>query len=243
MAYDSGETLNSDPVMSIYKAFANSSGLNILTRLEICERAKIAQNISFCALDFAAKIIIFPVEIGVQTFPIGWQQNVCQELFKVARCTVGVLGDRDYQGSLPRGSLSTYYLPLYSPRVLLVYCNTLDDPESLSIFKAMVCKNETVTFEMLVLNIAGEESSTSEFLGNIEDDIKLTFLTTDSEKWSDRIIRTLEEYGSEDLVILGYSTLTSNVKFRDYIYGECKSSFLLVHGSSACNNRPKFLSG
>jgi Sodium/hydrogen exchanger family len=96
MAVQLGETIRADPVMNVFRTFTQLGRLNTITHLEIVDHQKFAENISVACDDFRASMVIYPVQIGAQTYPKGWSANVCEELYVKCKCPVAIFGERGF---------------------------------------------------------------------------------------------------------------------------------------------------
>lgn len=150
MVTDSGETLNSDPVMNVFRTFSQLGRQPIQTRLEISDHSQFATNICQASTDFRVNFVVFPVEIGAQTYPVGWAGTVASMLYARSKCTVGIFGDRGF-GVSSSVSITSLMEPIpgNNQKVAVLYAGDNDDDlEVLSVLKSMVEK-DGLLFEIL----------------------------------------------------------------------------------------------
>jgi hypothetical protein len=105
MATNPDETVQSDPVMNIFRTFALLEKQSINTRLEVCDHSQYAFHILQAAIDFGCNFVIFPINIGAQTYPNGWNSAVIDILYAKANFTVGILCDRGYGTVIPKSRI------------------------------------------------------------------------------------------------------------------------------------------
>jgi hypothetical protein len=96
MASDPGNTVQSDPVIGVFKTFAQLENQSIKTRLEICNHNQYASNIARAAFDYGCDLVIFPIDIGAQTYPNGWNSTLIEVLSVESNSTIGILCDRGF---------------------------------------------------------------------------------------------------------------------------------------------------
>lgn len=230
MAADSGETLHADPVMNVFRTFAQLGRQNVTTRLEICDHQKFGRNISNIASEHHCNLIVFPVELGAQTYPQGWSAQVCSMLYIKAKCTVAIFGDRGFGVSSSTSIMDMHNpIPGNNQKIFMPFFGTSDETDALLILSSMTNKDgvSVEIFSMVEFNDAltifqGQTASNPNVIINKSEDTSLPCL-----------ISRIKELSDKDLVVLGYATYSilkeGEESLKGFIDMQCTSSFMLVH--------------
>jgi hypothetical protein len=242
MAADSGETLHADPVMNVFRTFSQLGRQTITTSLEICDHPKFAHNISQASHDRRCNFIVFPVEIGAQTYPKGWASAVAQMLYVKAKCTVGIFGDRGFGVSSATSIMDMANpIPGNNQKVFFPFFGSPDDTEALEILVSMTGK-DGVSVEVLLFAPANE--ALDKFTAMTADNKNVTIEPVPKESHDlMSVINRMCDLNSKDLIVVGhdaYSTLEQEEKtLSSFIDTDCTSSFLVIH--KAANETPSIV--
>jgi hypothetical protein len=238
MAADCQGTLNTDPVTNIFRTFSQLSKQAILTRLEICERAMYAERILYTSKEFDCHIIIFPVEIGPQTYPHGWNSTTCQSLYSKSYCTVCIFGDRGF--GIPNTSFMDFTdtSKNRTQTISFPYFGSRDDNEALHIL-SLISPTHAINITIYLMTCRNE---------HIDKIMKLDNNTVNTE-FSDNFIdlpgllEKLSECNGTSLIMIGHKAYTNiydnESVFQKFIDDACTSSFMIVHSkpdNSAIHN-------
>lgn len=254
MAADKGQTLNSDPVVNVFRTFSRLENQGFSARLEICDRKKFAERIINSASDFGCNFVIFPVALESNVYPSGWCGSVAETLFKSAHFTVGIFGDRGFglltsniiidiepfdnvNSPLPETPIQieyTNYPNDLKQTIYFPYFGGDDDDEALSIISYLTKSNNVfIEVDLMTDNLS---QAMNEFTNNNTKSSNVHIKDICLEKPDfDRLEYLVAKFSilqARDLIVVGHYTYNykkeNDISLREYIDSKCHASFLLI---------------
>jgi hypothetical protein len=225
---DSNETIRTDNVINVFRTFSQLNKFPIITQLNVSSLEDYTQNTISAGIDSEANFILFPVSAG-SAFPKGSLASIGFELFQSCHLPVGLLVDRGFgissQKNMDEASSPTLNDNLQS--IIMIYHGGNDDYECLNYISRMVPSN----IDIKILQLAETETTIELKTMIINANVSLT------ETDPSQLITWFDQYGKNDLIVVGYDAYTANEELRDWFESTCPCSILIV----GKNDKPKIV--
>lgn len=224
MASDVGETLQMDPIMNVFKSISSLNNQHVQTVLEIADHSSFGPIVVNAASQTHCEMIIFPVDIGAQTYPKGWASHAYTVMRNKSHATIGLFGERGL-GTFGTGmSLTDMSNDNKEKNIVFAYFGTADDISALEIILS-ICRNHDRVYGLHILLMADLPEIQS-------DNVAVKFITMESKSLLS-LINKLKQYGDRDLVVLGHESYETvhedGHTLHQFVDIECASSFLIIH--------------
>jgi Kef-type K+ transport system membrane component KefB len=232
MASESVNTMNSDPVMSVLRSFANVNQVKLKTLLTVGQETHFHSDVIEASDDLGCHFVVFPIEVhpkkvsGSNNGIPKWAVQCVEKLWIHSHCPVGFFVDRGFGVSkspfkVPSGLEDVS--PSTKKTIFFVMDNNPDSLEAAVVMNFLAYHD----CNFVVYTIDEESSPALEALETFPNvtvehgtfDIKLISRTTKLEK--------------RDLIVIGYKTVNSDLTttgFKFWLEHVSHTSFMVVKG-------------
>jgi hypothetical protein len=236
MATESSRTLQSDPVINIFRTFGELNRRPLNTLIAISTHSNFANDVIEAATDLESDLVIFPINHSNATYPRGWAKNVAESLWQDSVCPTVLFVERGFGiSSLDELSHDQFISsPGESQRILFLFSGSEDDVEA-SVLLNYLVHASSLTVTILVIGEIDALSNQGIALDSLQS---FPNVTTERNVPSSAmsLISRAAKYGPKDLIAVSHSLYFSSSSTDSLLFWldhASKSSYMVVKKPAA----------
>ncbi|KAJ3000414.1 K(+)/H(+) antiporter [Globomyces sp. JEL0801] len=222
-ATESSETMQSDPVINVFRTFGQLNNRSIKTLMSVSQHETFSNDAIDTAAEMPINLIIFPIEHANNTYPSGWAVGTAKHLFDSSPCPISFFVDRGFGvSSVSQLDEPFAAFPGKNQQIFFPFYGTQDDIEAAVVLNYLAHSN--------VLNEPAPDSLEGQALTALESFPNVTVERPATPISSITLIARANSCKSKDLIILGHSSY-ENVEddtLKSWLDGQAKSSYMIV---------------